>query len=67
MLMVVGRMKGGLVSAKDNEMIEKMAGELADVIEEFMRAVDVETLRRVQENGEHRCLNLAITILNSFM
>ena len=58
--MVAGRMKDGLVNAKDNETIEKMAGELVDVIEEFMRAVDVETLRRVQENGEHRCLNLAI-------
>ena len=58
--MVVGRMRGGLVNAKDNEMIEKMAGELADVIEEFMRAVDVETLRVAQESGERRCLDLAI-------
>ena len=60
MLIVAGRMKDSLVNSKDNEMIEKMAGELADVIEEFMRAVDVETLRVAQESGERLCLNLAM-------
>ena len=58
--MVAGRMKGGLMNPKNNEMIEKMAGELADVIEEFMRAVDVETLCLAKENGEHHCPDLAV-------
>jgi len=60
MLMVAGRMKDGLINPKDNEMIEKIAGELADVIEDFMRAVDVETLCLAKESGERDCLNLAI-------
>ena len=60
MLIVTERMKDGLVNQKDNEMIEKMAGDLADVIEHFMRAVNVETLCTTKENGERGCLNFAI-------
>ena len=32
-------------------MIEKMDGELTDVIEDFMRAVDVEALGIVKKSG----------------
>ena len=60
MLIVAGRMKDSLINPKDNGMIEKMAGELADVIEDFMRAVDVETLCLAKESGECGCLNFAI-------
>jgi len=58
--MVTGRMRGGLINSTDNDMIEKMAGELADVIEDFMRAVDVEALCLAKESGTHSCLNLMI-------
>ena len=58
--MVTVRIKDSLVNPKDNEMIEKMAGELADVIEDFMRAVNAETLRLAQESSERHSLNLAI-------
>jgi len=34
-------------------MLDEMDGELARVIEDFMRAVDVEALRLVKRNGTH--------------
>ena len=52
MLMVAGRMKDSLINSKEPGSIEKMASELADVIEDFMRAVDVETLCLAKESGE---------------
>ena len=33
-------------------MLEKMDGELTDVIEDFLRAVDIETLYLAKKNGE---------------
>ena len=60
LLMIAGRMRDGLMNPNDNEMIEKMAGELADIIEDFMHAVDVETLCLAKESGERPCPHLAI-------
>ena len=46
-------MKDGLVHANVKEMVEKMNGELTDVIEDFLRAVDVEALYLAKKNGKH--------------
>ena len=43
-LMMTLRAGDALIHSKDKEMIEEMDGELAKVIEDFLRAVDVEAL-----------------------
>ena len=48
--MVAERMVGGLVRP---EKIEEMDRELAKVVEEFGRAVNVETLYLAKKNGKH--------------
>ena len=53
MLMIVERAKDGVINSKVKEMIEKMDGELARVIEDFMRAVDVEALYLAKRSGKH--------------
>ena len=56
--MVAERIKDGFIDSKDNDMIEKIAGELADIIEEFMRAVNVEALCLAKESGTHSRLKI---------
>jgi len=53
MLMIAERTGKALLHSKDNEMMEKMGEELANVIEDFLRAVDVEALRLVKGIGKH--------------
>ena len=53
MLMTAERTGDALIVWKDKEMMEKLGGELANVIEEFLRAVDVEALRLVKGIGKH--------------
>jgi len=53
MLMIAERTGKGLLHPKDNEMMEKMGEELANVIEDFLRAVNVEALRGVKGIGKH--------------
>jgi hypothetical protein len=57
MLMVAERTQFGLINSEVKEMIEDMDGELTKVIEDFMRAVDVEALYLTKISGKHRCLN----------
>ena len=49
-LMIPVRIAGGLAY---HEAIEEMDRELTKVTEDFMRAVDVETLRVAKGSGEH--------------
>ena len=51
MLIVAERMKNGLINMKIKESIEKVDGGLTSVIEDFMRAVDVEALDTVKKSG----------------
>ena len=44
---------GGRAGPAYHEEIEEMDRELAKVTEDFMRAVDVETLRVATRSGEH--------------
>ena len=44
MLMIAERAGDALVHSKDKETIEEMDEELAKVIEDFLRAIDVEAL-----------------------
>jgi len=53
MLMTAERTGDALIVWKDKEMMEKLGGELANVIEDFLRAVDVETLRLAKRIGKH--------------
>ena len=53
MLMIAERAGDALIYSKDKEMMEEMAGELANVIEDFLRAVGVEALRLAKRNGKH--------------
>src|SRR5258707_6111254 len=53
MLMIAVRMVDGLVYSKEKEMIDEMDGELTEVVNDFMRAVDVETLRLAKKSGKH--------------
>jgi hypothetical protein len=53
MLMIAERTGDALVYSKDKEMMEEMDGELANVIEDFLRAVDVEALRLAKRFGKH--------------
>jgi hypothetical protein len=49
-LMITERMGGGPAYLK---AIEEIDGELTKVIEEFVRAVDVEALRFAKRSGKH--------------
>ena len=51
MLMIVERTLDGLIYSKNKEMIDEMDGDLSKVIDDFVRAVDVETLRLAKKNG----------------
>ena len=53
MLMIAERAGDALIYSREKEMIEEMDGELAGVIEDFMRAVDVEALRLAKRSGKH--------------
>ena len=46
-------MKDGLIHSNVKEMIEKMDGELTAVIEDFLRAVDLEALYLAKKNGKY--------------
>jgi len=52
MLMTVERTRETLIYSKDKEMVEEMDRELTEVIEDFMRAVDVEVLRLAKKSGK---------------
>jgi len=52
MLMIAERIGDALIRSKGKEMMEEMAGKLANVIEDFLRAVEVETLRLAKRNGK---------------
>jgi len=51
-LMIAERTGDALIYSKDKEMMEKLGEELANVIEDFLRAVDVETLRLAKRLGK---------------
>jgi len=53
MLMIAERAGEALLHSKDKETMEKLGEELANVIEDFLRAVDVEALRGVKGIGKH--------------
>jgi hypothetical protein len=53
MLMIAERTGDALIYSKDKETMEGMGEELANVIEDFLRAVDVETLRLAKRSGKH--------------
>ena len=53
MLTIAARTVGGL---RDSSTIEEIEGDLAKVIEDFDRAVNVEALRRIKDMGEHLSL-----------
>jgi hypothetical protein len=61
MLMAVERTGDALVYSKDKEMMEEMDGDLANVIEDFLRAVDVEALRLAKRIGKHTLSQVGVS------
>ena len=59
MLTIAERTGDALINLKDKEVFEEMDRELGNVIEDFMRAVDVEALRLAKRSGEPHCHNIA--------
>ena len=59
--MIAARTIGGLIGAST---IEEMESDLAKVIEDFDRAMNVEALRRIKETGERSFDSLSSLILN---
>ena len=57
--MIVAR-TGGRLAYQEIEKIEEMDRELTKVIEDFDRAVDVESLRLAKQNGAHSFLSLVV-------
>ena len=55
-ILITARTIGGL---RDSSTIEEIEGELAKVIEDFDRGVNVEALRRIKETGEYSFLVVA--------
>jgi len=53
MLMIAERTREAPLHSKDKETMEKLGEELANVIQDFLRAVDVETLRLAKRIGKH--------------
>ena len=53
MLMIAERTADALIRSEDKDMMEEMAGELENVVEDFLRAVEVETLRLAKRGGKH--------------
>jgi hypothetical protein len=53
MLMIAERVGDALIYSKNKEMMEKMGEDLANVIKDFLSAVDVEALRLVKGIGKH--------------
>ena len=53
MLMITERTGDALLRSKDKELMDKLAEELANVIEDFLRTVDVETLRLAKRIGKN--------------
>ena len=51
--MIAERTKDGLINSNVNEMIETMDEELTKIIEDFMRAVDIEALYLAKKTGKH--------------
>ena len=58
MLMIVERAGNALLYSEDKEMMEKMDEELANVMEDFSRAVNVDALRLTKRIGKYHCLNI---------
>jgi len=58
-LMIAERTRDGLINPKIKEMVENMDVELTDVIEDFMRAVDVETLGLAKRSGKRALPRMA--------
>jgi hypothetical protein len=52
MLMIAERAGDALIYSKDKEMMEEMGEELANVIKDFLSAVDVEALRLINGIGK---------------
>jgi len=62
--MIAERTGDVFIFSKEKEMIEEMDGELDKVIEDFMRAVDVEALRLAKRGGKHLLSQCSVSPLS---
>jgi hypothetical protein len=61
MLMIAERTRDGIIYSKDKEMIEELDGGLTRIIEDYIRAVDVETLRLAKRNRTYKLIQFGFT------
>jgi hypothetical protein len=64
MLMIAERTGNALIYSKDKEMMDEMDGDLANVIEDFLRAVDVEALRLAKRIGKHTLSQYCVSVFS---
>jgi hypothetical protein len=64
MLMIAERTGNALIYSKDKEMMDEMDGELANVIEDFLRAVDVEALRLAKRIGMYKWSQYRVSLFS---
>ena len=67
MLMVAERTVAGAVSSNVKDMIAKMNEDLTKIVEDFMRAVDVEALYLAKQTGMHPLSYPIDIILSGFI
>lgn len=53
MLIIAERTAAGAISSNVKDMIAKMNEDLTKIVEDFMRAVNVETLYKAKTTGKH--------------
>ena len=58
--MITERAGDAMIHSKDKEMIEKMDEELAKVIEDFLRAIDVKALSLVKRAGKYSSFQYSV-------
>ena len=58
-LMIAERAGDALIYLRDKEMLEEMDRELANVIKDFLHAVNVEALCLAKMTGKYHCINIA--------
>ena len=66
--MIAERTGDAHIYSKEKAIIEEMDGELAKVIEDLMRAVDVEAFRLAKRSGKHLLTQSSVSpFLSSFV
>ena len=67
MLIVAERTAAGVISSNVKDMITKLNEDLTKIVEDFMRAVDVEALYLAKKTGTHPLSRPIDIVLSGFI